>query len=717
MLIAPINIKLPLIYGDLYNEVDLFKKICVIHPPVDIKRDSVICALLLSHFLKGEEVLIVGNQSYTILNKTKDLFRKLKVGKFRTNTRSTLTYGDGVLSTDVNYLKKPKRAYVIDGHNLNYLDKSILNAPYIVIFTNYPDKISWVYQLTIASTNKEYYIKYIYLKDIYALWKSSENTGLLKADPYYERRMLFRDIDPTFKVTPFLFFARTRLFVKTDKPLEWLNEQQVKVVKQQVGTPIVPFYLTKLQKKYLAFKRKTIAKGKKPWFILLKYRRGGFTTLEQGLHYEFATNYPNSEVLTLAHNLESTKRIFANIVKVMHERDPFHIEDIANSKIDLRLANGSHFAVSTAGNKSTSRGDTLQRAHLSEVAYWNPGPNQEALINDQLAGILGATTHGEVVLETTANGRNKFYSIWKDAKEGLNEFTPIFIRWFDDPNNRLKEGAFSREEIKDTIQEEEKILIDRWGLDLNQIAFRRDRVRTYKTLFRQEMPEDDEACFISSGFCFFNSETIFKRLLSLTGTEGSIKTYPGGTEIKWEEYCESDIYVAGADASEGIPGLDPNGICVWNKTKMRPAISLHGYFSPNILKDHILRLRKEYNIRLLGIEREKFGYAVINLLNNMGSPHNIPHYRGGYIYWHRQDRPGWSTNIDTRPTLLDDLATFLELYPERIYDKEFLNECASFRLQSNSKFAADSGCHDDRVMKYGIAIQMAQHRIKTPEIS
>ncbi len=42
----------------------------------------------------------------------------------------------------------------------------------------------------------------------------------------------------------------------------------------------------------------------------------------------------------------------------------------------------------------------------------------------------------------------------------------------------------------------------------------------------------------------------------------------------------------------------------------------------------------------------------------------------------------------------------------RCFDRFFLSECMTFRMQHDGKFGADPGCHDDAVVKWAIANQM-----------
>lgn len=544
-------------------------------------------------------------------------------------------------------------------------------------------------------------------------------------DPYYERHFLLKDVLPRYETQSFIVFTRSRCKVRTDKPLHLLSKAQQAEARDQHGTPVVTFDVSRLQKRYLAQKRLAVMKGKRPWYLLLKYRRGGFTTIEQAQSYMVAVTRPRSAVATLAHTGQSTSRIF-RIALLYHERDPKAPKRISDSKTVLEFQNGSQFFVGTAGGHGFARGDTLQRVHGSEVSKWMRSKRATASmedVEDLSAGLLGAASNGEVVFETTPNGREWFCIQYEESKLGLNEFTPIFLRWFDDPMNRMAPGTFDPQEIMDTFSPEELALIAKHNLDLAQIAFRRQAKKVYKRLFPQEMPEDDKTCFLASGVCFFDTDVILSMLeiMPEQKSEGKWRTLRGGYEVRWKEPEEGRSYVAGCDTSEGLPGCDLNGVGILDKESGEQVASIHGLFNPRVLAGQAVRICRDYNDALLGIERENHGHAVLQRVVELG--YRKPHFRGGPLFYFdkrqdvRKSRPGWTTNGETRPVMLEDLAEAVEQRWMKVHDQDFLGECLSFRLQSNGKFEADSGAHDDTVMKWAIAWQMRKYKRPKPRIA
>lgn len=553
---------------------------------------------------------------------------------------------------------------------------------------------------------------------VVAAYADQESKRLPKNDPRAPRLMDLEDRE--IAPPPFLVLARKRLWLRTDKKPEELRPKQLIEANRQLGVgwharglaPVVQFEARALQRKYLAIKRAARMRGKRH-ILLLKYRRGGFTTLEQAESYARAVTCPRSYVATLAHTDDATQRIF-RMVHLYHELDPEAPPTVGEpSRSRIEFANGSLFFIGTAGGRGFARGDTLQRYHGSEISRWRLGPNQFRDVEDLIASLRGATQYGEGVLETTANGVDWFCCAYRDAKEGLNDWHPAFLRWFDDPANRCAPGTFSVEEIQDTLTEEEAELSEMHGLDVGQIAFRREQRLMHRRLFPQEMPEDDETVFLSSGHCFFDPDICKALLRRIDADQQPARRHiPGGYEHVWAEPEPGVEYVVGVDTSEGLTGGDPCGIAVLRRDTGEHVASVHGIFRPHTLGQLCVEISKRYNGALLGIERQNHGHAVLEVVDALG--YGRSHLEGGNLYFYAENRSGWSTDTGSRPVMLDELARAVEDGAMKIRDRLLISECMTFKLQTGGKWEADRGAHDDAVMKWAIAWQMRKVRKARP---
>lgn len=533
------------------------------------------------------------------------------------------------------------------------------------------------------------------------------------------REDLLEDVETSRELEDFMFFAPKRLRVRTDKKREFLSPRQIDQARAslgpewesgKVGMPIVSFEPSSLQEAYLNKKKAAIESGAKPRFLLLKYRRGGFTTLEQGISYQLVAETPYANVATIAHTSASTSRIF-RIVQLYHQNDPQAPQRVDDASTRLELRNGSLFFIGTAGGRGTVRGDTLLRVHGSEISKWCEGPNQRSLVDDLMAAIRGAASNGEIVLETTPNGREWFCHEYEDAKKGGNDFTPIFLAWFDDPANVARIGTYDPEEIESTLLAEETELIEKHNLRVDQIAWRRQTKKEYKKLFPQEYPEDDVSCFLTSGVCFFDTEIILA-LIKMIPEPLHFREARGGRFHIWEEPILGEAYVLGADTSEGLPGGDLNGFGILHRDSGRQVAAAHGRFSIREQATIIAEWSQRYNHAVIGVERENHGHAVLAKLSELGINRTLD--EGGQLFAFAKGRSGWSTNPTTRPVMLDQLGEAIEEGYMQVRDETLLSECLAFRQQPNGKYEGDP--HDDAVMKWAVAWQMRNARRRKPNI-
>lgn len=723
-------------------------RLAVVHPPLNVRSASVALSM----------AICTAHRGYTtaVLTKDDDSVRALMREWVTPDVRRTMNFatlgggwsrvGRGKLWIGDDYLPKVDRTFVVDAHTYATEPRS----PSIVAFGEMPPRDSWLYALLNEDGVK------LDLDRCLDQWPDlkPEVPPEKEREGDFNRRWLLQDVEVRY--TPFRVFARRRLFVRTDKSETFLDKHQVKQAEAMLGsewridgtTKIVSFRPSKVQKYVQAIKRATVRAGKKPWFLTLKYRRGGITTLEQAENYWLSVERPHSYIATLAHTDASTRRIF-RIASLMRELDPRRPRLLSDSKTALEFANGSYFYIGTAGGQGFQRGDTSQKVHGSEVSRWCLGPNRMEKVRDLVSAIQGACSHGVINFETTAKGMEWFAATYKDAKVGLNNYTNIFLPWFIDPANVEPEGSYSPEEIQDTLTEEEKKLIERHSLSLGQVAFRRERKKEYGPLFAQEMPEDDESCFLISGTPWFDVERCLdlidqigdmKRLMEkreelitkgVSPTElipvDSIwplleqplflkKPLRGGYLQVWRRPQKGHHYVLGADTSEGVPGGDLNGCGVIDSTTCETVAAVHGLMSISDQAEVICEMSKLYNDAPIVVERENYGHAVLKCIEAKLGDMFAPLERGGRVYFFKDGRPGWSTNGETRPNILAEIQRAMNEGWFRCWDTDLYSECCTFKLQPSGKWEHDPGCHDDAVFKWAIALYARHFRRSAPTI-
>ena len=495
--------------------------------------------------------------------------------------------------------------------------------------------------------------------------------------------------------------------------LEEFAERRLHV--RTITGDIQKFKFRPIQIQYMLAKKRAIEAGKPLKFLLLKYRRGGFSTLEQAAHYRLAVTKRRSWVATLAHTRPATEKM-SEIPKLFREMDPLLKEKDDNEKVNLDFpGTKSKYTLGTAGGTAFGRGDTLQRVHGSEVAWWCPGPNQFDEVEKLIAGLGEATTGGEIVLESTPNGMEWFASKFKEALIGANDWTPIFLPWFADTTNRLPDTAFNSVELLDTISEKEKEVAKKHRLDLNQIAWRRAKVLSVGRLFPQEYPEDPISCFLTSGQAFFDLEILqayLENLEKLTFPHWREEKIPGGIVVYAEPPEENETYVAASDTSEGLATSDLCGTGILRQRDGAQVAWCYGRWRPEVLARISCELCGRYNEAFWGIESNNHGHSVINSVQNTYGYKNLFYFRnergepGGGL----SGKVGWVTNSQTRPVMFDELDQAMKETAIKIRDRTFISECMTFKLQPNGQYGADPGAHDDSVAMWAIAWQMRKYR-------
>lgn len=272
------------------------------------------------------------------------------------------------------------------------------------------------------------------------------------------------------------FYARNCLFIRTK------------------DAKVEPFHFNKAQQyihERLEDQRRQTGKVRA---LILKGRQQGCSTYVGGRFYHRTTWGRGVQTFILTHEEQATQNLF-KMVDRYHEHCPVFVRPstgAANAK-ELRFDKlDSGYKVGTAGSKGVGRSATIQLFHGSEVAFW---PNADT----HAAGVLQAVPDSdgtEVILESTANGvGNLFHEMWKNAEAGEGDYIAIFVPWFwqDEYRKAAPEGF--------TLTDEEQQYASAYGLDAEQMAWRRNKIAELKdeALFKQEYPANAAEAFQMSG--------------------------------------------------------------------------------------------------------------------------------------------------------------------------------------------------------------------------
>lgn len=328
--------------------------------------------------------------------------------------------------------------------------------------------------------------------------------------------------------------------------------------------------------------------------------------------------------------------------------------------------------------------------------------------------------------ESTGNGiGNDGYVTYYEAKRKENGFKARFLPWFIEPEYQLPLLGIEPKQIMDNLKPDESklknIMLKDYGLELKpeQIFYRREMVKRLKQDYPPNYPEIEEDCFMSTGEHFFKLKKMMALLNELREYKKDNKFFDVSDDyICFEKPIKHDIYVAGADTSEGMH--DYCTLKIINVSKRREAFKFRARCGVQRFYQVCDLWGRTYFNALLAVESNNTGHAVLLGLNDIC---NYPN-----IYWQKQDtriivksnaekkpKIGWQTTGKSRELMLQDLRQGIEgdelqdennFMPEyTIYDEDFLLETLTF-INNNGKFESEDGKFDDEIIAEAICFQM-----------
>jgi hypothetical protein len=419
--------------------------------------------------------------------------------------------------------------------------------------------------------------------------------------------------------------------------------------------------------------------------IVLKARQMGLTTWAAARYFLKTITQPGTLTLEVAHTQEAAEDIF----RIVHRFVDWLPEELREGMLKTSRTNvrqivfpkmDAQYQVVSAGDRNAGRGLTVQNLHCSELARW-PGDPAETL-----AGLRAAMAPGaELILESTPDGVGGcFHQEWQKA--GETGMVRHFFPWWMERRYR----AAAAEEA--TLTREERDLMARKRLDLEQIGFRRQIRADFRGLARQEYAEDEESCFLASGDSVFELAAIEARLKE--APEPVERRMNGELEV-WLPPLEGKEYLVAVDPAGGGSEGDYSAAQVLELETGLQCAEFAGHVGGLELARLVTALAGEYNQAWLVVERNNHGSGVLALAETVCGYKRI-YRQGGQL--------GWLTTSMSRPAALGRLDAGLVERPKCFQSRRLLGECRSFMRMPNGNAGARAGTHDDRVMAMAIGL-------------
>ena len=461
-------------------------------------------------------------------------------------------------------------------------------------------------------------------------------------------------------------------YIKCSQDPIYFIKKYIKIVTLDKG--LEPFELYDYQEKIVD----TIQNNR---YVIAKLPRqtGKSTTIVAWLVHYVLFNQ-NVNVAILANKLKTATEIMKRL-KEAYEYLPKWLQQgvVEWNKTSIQLENGSR-VMASATSASAVRGGSYNVIFLDEFAHVPPNVADEFFSSVYPTITSGQTT--KVIIVSTPNGLNMFYSLWQGAnrkpgEEGKNEYIPIEVHWSQVP-------LYPNGPLRD----------QKW------------KERTIKQLGggsggEQKFQSEYDCDFIGSSFTLISSA----KLHTLAAKTPLGRTKEGLTI--YEEAKDGRIYVMTVDTSRG-QGKDYSAMVVFDITDAPYRIVAqyrNNIISPMLLPTIISTLGKKYKNAYVLVEVNDIGGQVADILHYDLEYDNIlmstNKGRSGMVlnggFGKGESLFGVRTTVTVKKLGCSILKSLIEQDKLIIEDEDTIKELLSFVVKHNS-YSADEGHTDDLVM-------------------
>src|SRR5210317_1261787 len=227
-------------------------------------------------------------------------------------------------------------------------------------------------------------------------------------------------------------------YYKCSKDPVYFAQKYCKVISLDRG--LVPFELYPYQKKMFE------QFNEHRFNIVLACRQSGKSISACAYLLWFSLFNSEKTVAVLA-NKGATAREMLSRITLMLENIPFFLQPgcKALNKGSIEFSNNSRI-IASATSGSSIRGLSVNLLYLDEFAF----VERAAEFYTSTYPVVSAGKDTKVIITSTANGiGNQFYKIWEGATQGINEFKPFRVDWWDVPG---RDEEWKNQTVSNTSQ-------------------------------------------------------------------------------------------------------------------------------------------------------------------------------------------------------------------------------------------------------------------------
>lgn len=380
-------------------------------------------------------------------------------------------------------------------------------------------------------------------------------------------------------------------------------------------------------------------------------RQSGKTTTTAAFFLYLVNFYPDEICGIVANKEKVALEIMGKIIN-MYKRLPFWLKQgITNlAKSQLEFENGSRI-VSETTSEDSLRSFSIKNLYCDELSSIHDNLAEAFLT--AISPTLASSKTSRMIISSTQKGYTYFAKLWNDAKNGVSEFVPFEINWFDVPG---RDESFKEKIIA-------KFGENHWN-------------------------QEYENKILSSGHTLINGAK-----LSELVHENPIQIFYGGDLKVYRNIDKKHIYVLVGDVAKGTEN-DYSTFTIFD-VSIKPFIPIMVYrnnkMAYKLFSVLINEISKQFNNLIVIIENNDLGEAVLSDLNEeIGE--NV-------ILYFEKTKLGINTNKKTKKTGCKTIKDLIEYDKIKILDYNTINEFYKF-VNKGESFSAEDGATDDLVMNY-----------------
>lgn len=385
--------------------------------------------------------------------------------------------------------------------------------------------------------------------------------------------------------------------------------------------------------------------------IVLACRQSGKSISSVGYLLWYALFHPEKTIAVLA-NKGATAREMLSRVTLMLENLPFFLQPgcKALNKGSIEFSNNSRI-IAAATSGSSIRGMSVNLLFLDEFAF----VENAAEFYTSTYPVVSSGKDTKVIITSTANGiGNQYEKIWTGAVQGVNEYKPFRVDWWDVPG---RDEEWKRQTIANTSQLQ----------------------------FDQEFGNT----FFGTGDTLINAETLMG-----FRSNNPHAVLEAGDCLIYSEPVKSHEYIMTVDVSKGR-GQDYstfNVIDITERPFKQVAVYRNNTISPLLFPNIIYKYATLYNEAWVVVEANDQGSVVCNGL----------YYELEYENLHtssatKANALGIEMNRKVKRLGCSSIKDILENNKLQVYDENTILEISTFIARGQSYEASD-GNHDDLMM-------------------